>query len=73
MLLVSFIRNEDSPMIGKLSEEGGKDSDTTNKNTARDRSTVISRDTFSPDSVGKRNASAATHDVSIQGKIIVRR
>jgi hypothetical protein len=61
------------PIIGKLSDDGGKDSETNSRNTARERSTVISSDTFSPDSVGRRNPIAATHDVNIQGNIIVRR
>lgn len=59
------------PITGKLSDEGGNDSDTSNKKTAKDNKTVISSDTFSPDSVGSRKPSAATHDVSMHGKIIV--
>ena len=61
------------PMMGKLSLEGGIDSETTNINTASDRSTVISSDTFSPLSTGNIKVRAATADVSMHGNIIVRR
>ena len=61
------------PIIGKLSLEGGIDSDTTSINTANDSKTVISNDTFSPLSTGKMKVKAATDDVSIHGNIIVNR
>ena len=61
------------PIIGKLSLEGGIDSETTNINTASDRSTVISSDTFSPLSTGNIKVRAATADVRMHGNIIVRR
>lgn len=61
------------PMIGKSSDDGGKASDTSSRNTASDSNTVISNDTFSPDSTGRRNDSAATDDVNITGNNIVRR
>ena len=60
-------------MIGKLSLDGGIDSETTSINTAKDSSTVISSDTFSPLSTGSMKVKAATADVRIQGNIIVRR
>ena len=58
-------------MTGKLSEEGGSASDTSNKKTDSDNNTVISRDTFSPDSVGNMNANPATKVTSTQGNSIV--
>ena len=59
--------------MGKLSLEGGMDSDTTNMNTARDNKTVISKDTFSPLSTGSMNVIPATANVRMHGNIIVRR
>jgi len=64
-------RDSDLPMMGKSSDEGGRDSDTKRRNTAKDRSTVISSETFSPLSTGSRKPSAATLDVSMHGNIMV--
>ena len=61
----------DLPIIGKSSEDGGRASDTSNRNTASDNNTVISNDTFSPDSTGNRNDNAATADVNMTGNSIV--
>jgi len=61
----------DLPIMGKSSEEGGRDSDTKRRNTARERSTVISSETFSPLSTGSKKPSAATPDVSMHGNIMV--
>ena len=58
-------------MMGKLSEEGGMDSETTSRNTAIDSSTVTFRETFSPDSTGRIKPKAATVEVTSQGNIIV--
>jgi len=57
------------PMKGNVSESGGMVSETTSKNTARDSSTVISRDTFSPESGGNRNPRNAIVEIMVQGKI----
>ena len=48
-------------------------SDTTSRNTDNDRSTVISSDTFSPESGGSRNPSRAIEEISIHGNIRLRR
>ena len=48
------------------------DSETTNINTASDKSTVISSDIFSPLSTGNIKVKAATADVRMHGNIIVR-
>ena len=55
------------PIYGKLSEEAGIDSETNNRNTARDRRTVTPRDTFSPDSTGSRKLNMATTLVRMHG------
>ena len=56
------------PMNGNVSDVGGIVSDTTNRNTAKDRSTVIQSETFSPDSGGSKNERIATVDMTVQGK-----
>ena len=60
------------PIYGNVSEFGGMISETININTAMDNSTVISRDTFSPDSGGKMNPSKAMEDISMLGNIRLR-
>ena len=64
-------RDLNLPIIGKSSDEGGRDSDTKRRNTARERSTVISSATFSPLSTGSRKPSAATPAVNMHGNIMV--
>ena len=54
-------------MNGKVSEVGGKVSETTNKNTAKDSSTVISKEIFSPASGGSRKPSRAVKVMRMQG------
>lgn len=56
-------------MYGNVSDVGGIISETTSINTASDRRTVISRDTFSPESGGNRNPSTAIEDIKMHGKI----
>ena len=54
-------------MKGNVSDVGGIVSDTTNKNTASDRRTVIHKDTFSPDSGGSKNDRIATVEMTLHG------
>ena len=62
------------PSIGKLSLDGGIVSVTTSMKTARDSSTVISRDTFSPLSTGSiKPWGAAPSATRMHGNIKVRR
>ena len=61
------------PIKGNVSDVGGIVSETTSKNTANDRRTVIHRDTFSPDSGGSRNVRIATVDMTLHGNIRFRR
>lgn len=65
--------NKYLPMKGNVSDVGGIVSDTTNRKTARDSNTVISRETFSPESGGSRNPNRAIDDINIQGNIRFRR
>lgn len=64
--------NQYLPIYGKFSEDAGSDSDTMSKKTANESKTVISSDTFSPDSVGSKNPNAAIDPVSIHGNNIVK-
>ena len=55
------------PIYGNVSEFGGIVSETINMKTATDKRTVISMETFSPDSGGKINPSNAIDDINIHG------
>lgn len=59
-------------MYGNVSEVGGMISDTINMNTDSDNSTVISRDTFSPESGGNMNPSKDIAAINTHGKIRLR-
>lgn len=59
-------------MYGNVSEDAGSCSDTINRKTANDSSTVTSNETFSPDSGGNTNPKAATEPVKIQGNKTVK-
>jgi len=56
-------------MKGNVSDVGGIISDTISINTDRDNNTVISSDTFSPESGGNMNPSSDMAAMRIQGKI----
>ena len=55
------------PIYGNVSEFGGIVSETINMKTATDKRTVISIETFSPDSGGNINPSNAIDDINIHG------
>lgn len=57
------------PMKGKVSLSGGIVSETTSKNTARESNTVISSDTFSPESGGNKNPKNAIVEMIVHGNI----
>ena len=54
-------------MMGVVSADGGSLSDTSCWNTARDSMTVIWRDTFSPDSTGRKYPSTASSVIRAEG------
>lgn len=54
-------------MYGNVSDVGGIVSDTISINTDKESKTVISNDTFSPESGGNRNPSTAKEDISMHG------
>lgn len=58
-------------MIGNVSADAGNLSETRRRNTDRDRSTVTSSETFSPESAGRMKPRAARARTRVHGNMIV--